>query len=481
MTPGAAGPRAFAVFQKILPLTLVALEFTWAYPWVLLLSGVFYGLGAAPLLPAGSALVLLALGFLVVRAALVRPWTLSRIRTTVVAAGCAAGLAAVKLAYYPAASLLDARWIGALLLAVHNALPAITPAAMGALAATVLWWRGVVLGEREFGYFEVDRAFRRGIGWSVAFVFLLALYGDTRGFVLTQPAPAYLLAFFSVGLSTLAVTRLLALWEEIQADTAQALAANRHWLLMLLGVVGVIFSAAATVAGLVHVEMRPVLGRLLHPLAPAAEFVFYVVFSVAMVMARVIVFVFARLPFRRIDMPTPATTPPSLRDLLKDLPPELVSGALWGMAALVIAILVILVAVSIVRARRRARRKDGDERESVWSGEAVLSGLGQVWRRLWARRRPAARGHDLPAVSAIRAIYRELLQIGAALAAPRAAHQTPYEYRPMLAARLPDREAEIASLTEAYARVRYASSQPDAAEIERARAALDRIKTSVSP
>ncbi len=468
------------ILRRALPLTLVALEFSWAYPWVLLLSGTFYGSPTIPLLPAGSVLALLAVGHLTVRAALARPWMLSTTRTVVVAAGCAVGLTAVKLAYYPQAPW-DARWIGALLVAAHDALPAITPPVVAALAATVLWWRGVVLGEREFGYFEVDRAFRRGIGWSVVFVFLLALYGDTRGFALAGPAPAYLLAFFSVGLSALAVTRLLALWEEGQADPAQALAANRHWLLMLLGVVGAIFSAAAMVAGLVHVEMRPVLGKLLHPLAPAAEFIFYVLFAVAMVVARLLVFVFARLPFRRIVMPAPAAVaPPSFRDLLKDLPPEVVSGARWGMVVLVVAVLVILVAVSIVRARRRARKKDDDERESVWSGEAVVGGLGSIWRRLWARSRTGPRA-DLPAVSAIRAIYREMLLVGEALTAPRAPHQTPHEYRPVLTARLPGCEVDIASLTEAYAHVRYASVLPDAAAIERAQAALDRIKASVSP
>lgn len=470
--PDAGGGRV-TILQRALPLTLVALEFSWSYPWVLLLSGAFYGPSTTPLLPAGSVLALFVFGHLAVRAALARPWTLSATRGVVVAVGCAAGLTAVKLTYYPQAPL-DARWIGALLVAAHDALPAITPPVLGALAATVLYWRGVVLGEREFGYFEVDRAFRRGIGWSVAFVFLLALYGDTRGFALARPAPAYLLAFFSLGLSALAVTRLLALWEEGQADPAQALAANRHWLLMLLGVVGVIFSAAATVAGLVHVEMRPVLGKLLHPLAPAAEFIFYVLFAVAMVVARLIVFVFARLPFRRIEMPAPAAAPPSFRDLLKDLPPEVVSSARWGMVALVVAVLVILVAISIVRARRRARKKDDDERETVWSAEAVVGGLGQVWRKLWARPRTGLT--ELPPVGAVRAIYREFLRLGAGLGVVRPDYQTPLEYQPRFQARLPESAPDAARVTDTYIKVRYTTQLPDDDEIAEAQQALDRVK-----
>lgn len=469
----------FQRLRRILPLIIVALEFSWVYPWVLLFSGTFYGPSAIPLLPAGPALGLLSLGYLVVRAAGARPWSLRTVRGVVVGAGLVTGMTAVKLTYYRGGGPLDVRWIGALLVAAHGALPAVTPAVMGALTATVLWWRGVVLGEREFGYFEVDRAFRRGIGWSVAFVFLLALYGDTRGFALTRPVPAYLLAFFSIGLMALALTRLLALWEETHADLAQALAANRHWLLILAGVVGVIFSSAAAVATVVHVQMRPTLLRLLRPLAPVAEFVFYALFAVAMVVARGIVYVLSRLPFRRAATPVPLSPPPSFRDLLKDMPPHLVSGARWGMVVLIVTVLAIMVAISVVRARRKTRKASDDERESVWSGEAVWSGLGTVWRRLWSRLRPAGREGDLPAVGTIRAMYRELLRIGASAGTPRAPHETPHEYRPVLAGQMPEAGDDIQALTDAYVMVRYSPHVPRPQEIADAQAALARIKTSV--
>src|SRR5712692_1174411 len=57
----APAPKASILLRQLLPLTIVAIEFSWAYPWVLLLSGSFYGASAAPLLPPGSALVLLTL------------------------------------------------------------------------------------------------------------------------------------------------------------------------------------------------------------------------------------------------------------------------------------------------------------------------------------------------------------------------------------------------------------------------------------
>src|SRR3989454_8675986 len=279
--------RFFALHAGVLP--ALAIEFTWAYPWVLLVSGTFYGPSAAPLLPPASAFALLTLAYLAVRAAVTRPWSLRDTRVMIVAAGFLSGMTAVRLAYYPGRGQMDFRWIGTLLLAAHDALPAITPAVMAALLATVLWWRGVVLSEREVGYFEVDRAFRRGIRWRRLVGILLAAYGDTRGFTLTAAAPAYLLAFFSLCLMTLSITRLLMLWEETHADPAQALAANRHSFLVLLGVVGVIFVSAAGLATAVHVEFRPALARLLRPLAPLAEALFYALFAVAMVVARALV------------------------------------------------------------------------------------------------------------------------------------------------------------------------------------------------
>lgn len=472
----------FTRFRRILPLVVVALEFFWAYPWVLLLSGTFYGPFATPLLPAGPALALLALGFLTVRAAGARPWPLRTVRAVVVGAGLVTGMTVVKLTYYRGSGLLDVRWIGALLVAVHDALPAVTPAVMGALTATVLWWRGVVLGEREFGYFEVDRAFRRGIGWSVAYVFLLALYGDTPGFALTRPVPAYLLVFFSLGLSALAFTRLLALWEETHADLTQALAANRHWLVVLAGVVGMILSSAAAVATVVHVQMRPALLRLLRPLAPVAEFVFYALFAVAMVVARVIVYVLSRLPLRRMitQAPEPVSPPASLRDFLKDLPEPLVSSARWGMVVLIIAVLAIMVAISVVRARRKAKKASDDERESVWSSEAALSGLGAAWRRLWRRLRPQHAAREAPAVASIRAIYCELLRTGRQIGTPRKPAETPYEYRPRLSGSLPRVASDVSELTEAYVRVRYTPAMPSEDEIRSAQGALERVRNSLT-
>lgn len=471
----------FGVLRTALPLSTIAIEFCWVYPWILLLTGAFYGPVAVPLLPSLAAFALLALGYTVVRVVLAQPWPLVRARVAVVAAGIIAGLYAVKLTYYPGEAAYDLRWIIALMRSAHDALPVVLPSTMGALTATLLWWRGVVLGEREFTHFEVDRAFRRGVGWTIAFVILFVLYGDTRGFAVAQSAPTYLLGFFSLSLVMLAVTRLLTIWEESQADETQALAANRHWLLLLVAVVGLILSGAAFISGLLSIQFRPVMLQALRPLEPVVEVIFLAVFAVALVIAKAIVFVISRLPWRLRGIEAPGRLDQPLSALLRDLPPTVVSSARWGIVLLVVALLVLLVAIAVVRARRKARKAGDDERESVWDPQSLLAGLGNAWRSLWARFQSVPSEADLFETSAIRAIYRDLLRLGTRHGVSRKTYETPFEYQPRLTSALPDGAADIATLTDAYTRVRYSPHRPGPDEVTDAKSALDRVRDIAGP
>ena len=475
MTPP---PRGFGLLRAALPAGLVAIEFCWLYPWMLLLTGAFYGPNALPLLPPGPAFSLLLLGFLTVRAALARPWSLTAARTGVVAVGLATGLTAVKLTYYPQHAAWDLRWLAVLVRAAHDALPVVVPAVMASLLAALLWWRGIVLGEREFTHFEIERAFRRGVACTIVFMIFFVIYGDSRGFATATAAPAYLLGFFSLGLIMLAVTRLLSIWQESQADEAQALAANRHWLLLLIAVVGVILTGATLFSGVVNVQFRPTILRGLAPLAPVVEVLFLIAFSIALVIARGILYILSQLPqrFGQVERPPEAGQP--LEELLRDLPPGVVTTARWGMVVVVFGLLVLLIAIAVVRRRRRAKKPGEDERESVWSTPLLLAGLGQVWRNLWARLHAMPTGPEPESVSAIRAIYRELLRLGAGLGIARRLSETPYEYRPRLSAHLPGDAPDISSLTEAYVRVRYTPEAPSETEVAAAYEALARVRGS---
>lgn len=467
---------SYGTLKSALPFAGVFIEFCWLYPWLLLLSGAFYGDSSRPLIGPWPSFALLFGGFITVRWAVSRSWPISTARVVVAAAGLIAGLLSVKRAYYPHVAAWDLGWIGSLLRAAHDVFPAFAPPVVGALIATMLWWRGIVLGEREFNHFEIDRQYRRGVAWSMFFVLLYAIYGHTRGIALILHAPVYLLVFFSLGLTSLAVARLISIWQETQADEEQALATNRHWILLLIGVVGLILSLAVAISGVVSVEFRPIMLQALRPLAPIVEYLFYIVFAVALVIARAILFVFSQLPFRRDRAPRLEATPPSFAELFKDLPPQVVSGARWGMVLVVVLILLVLVAIAVVRARRRSRKRDEDERESVWSAEAVFAGFGGMWRSLMDRLRSPAQPYEEPAVGAIRALYRELLRVGLYLDIPRLGYETPYEYSPRLAQRFPERDDDVEALTEIYVKVRYAAHHATEDDVQVGQERLARIK-----
>ncbi len=474
--------RGFPLLRACLPLAVVGMEFCWVYPWVLLLTGIFYGRALTPLLPAWSVLGLLVFGHLAVGVAA----STSHLRTGrigVVAVGFVAGLLAVKHTYYPGAAVWDLRWMWALIQAAHDAIPAVAPPVMGALTATVLWWRGVVLGEREFMHAETEQAFERGVGWSVAFVLLAAVYGDSAAFTLTAPAVSYLLAFLALGLMVLAVARLVGIWEESHADDAQALAMNRHWLLMVALLVGAMLLVATGLSSLVGVNVWGPLTSALEPLMPIVEAVFIVLFAVAGVIARAILFALAHFP--RVRPAATSVHPPDpFGDFLRrlqhlEVSPQVTSSARWGMVLGVVIVLLLLVALAVVRARRRTRRVGDDERESVWSARGVLGALGNAWR---ARRKGEARQEGEPEpdeVAVIRALYRQLLQLGTAAGHPRLRFQTPYDYLPRLREWVPPRDHELTLMTEAYVRARYTPQVPSPQEIAGVRAALEVIQRSL--
>ncbi len=472
--------RGFRLLRACLPLAAIVMEFCWAYPWVLLLTGVFYGRAPTPLLPAGSALALLLLGHLSVEVAARIPQPLRRGRAGVVAVGLVAGALAVKHTYYPEFAVWQLGWVWALAQAAHDALPTVAPPVMGALTATALWWRGVVLGQREFTHAEIEFAFRRGVGWSVAFVLLFALYGESIGFSLTGPAISYLLGFLSLGLIVLAVARLVGIWEESHADEEQALAINRHWLLLLVILVGTMLLVGTLLSSLVSVDVWAHVYALLRPLAPVVEVLFLIIFAVAAVIARAILYVLERVRMVRPPM-RPPVAPDPFGDFLRrlqqiDLPAQVTTTARWGMVIAVVVILSLLVALAVIRARQRARRVDEDEHESVWSMRVALGSLGAAWRSLWKRHALRSGEQEAAGVSAIRELYRQLLRLGAEVGLPRFRYQTPYEYLPRLRARVPERDGELGTMTEAYVRVRYTPHLPDREEIAEVRAAFETIQ-----
>ncbi|MDI6772444.1 MAG: DUF4129 domain-containing protein [bacterium] len=473
---------------RLLPVARAVMEFCWLYPWIIVVGGGFYG-ATGPILSAGWAFLLLVGAQVAARQIADRdglPWpagggdSLPHERILLVGAGAVLGFAAIHEQYYAHLPVWHPAWVAALLQAAHDVLPEVPKPASAALAAACLWWRGLVLGARHVGAIEIEEAYKTGVGMVVVYLLAAAVYADTRGFAAAGPEmPPTMLAFFFLGLSALALARLAAIWERSRPDERSQIPA-RAWVLLITGVVGLIMLAAGMMAGMATADVFKYLGVVLRPLIPVVEALFVVLFVVAGLVVRVLIAILSRLPRREVPDIGPAPT--VFDDLLRrlrelEMHPHVVSGARWGMVLAVIAILVAGMTLAVVLRRRRERRPDEDDHESVWSVREMLRGLAGRLPRL-GRRQEDDDGPSAPAVGAIRRIYRELLGLGAGLGAPRYAWATPREHEPRLREVLPGSVAEVELLTAAYERVRYGTWRPAAVEVREAEEALERAKAS---
>ena len=146
----------------------------------------------------------------------------------------------------------------------------------------------------------------------------------------------------------------------------------------------------------------------------------------------------------------------------------------------VLGIAMLILMVRALRYQKTPLEETVPElRESVWSTEAFAEDLRALWRRAQERLRGLA---QVPvhlrrayATASIREIYASLCHWAAAHGCPRPAPLTPYEYLPLLIEAFPGCEAELREITEAYVRVRYAEVPASAEDVQRARAAFERI------
>lgn len=466
------------MLQRVLPVIRTTMEFCWVYPWIAVIGGGLYG-ASEPLVRPGWALALLIGAQIAARPVVDRVGPLKRARLLLVAAGALVGLGAIHQQYYASVPFWSLAWLGALLRATRDILPEVPQPVTGALVASLLWWRGLVLGIREVGAIEVEQAYTTGVAMVVLYVGAAAIYSDARGFVAAGgELPGSMLAFFFLGLTALALARLATIWDRARPDD-RAQVPGRLWVLMVVGLVGMILFAASAAAGLAAADVTRYLGLALRPLLPLVELLFIVLFFVASLIVRVLIAVLSRIPRRALA--TPEAAPTVFDDLVRrlreiEMNPQVVEGARWGMLLALLVLLGVGMAMAIVVLRRRERKKDDDEHESVWSAREMLDALLRPIRSL--RRRPRARERPVPEATAIRRIYRELLRLGADLGAPRPAWATPREHNARLQEVLPGATGEVTTLTRAYERVRYGAWRPPADQVREAEAALARAKAT---
>ncbi len=456
------------------------MEYCWLHPWIVVFGGALYG-SDGPLLSAGWVFLLLVGGQAVVRPALDMV-SLRRSRAILVGAGVVIGFLAIHAQYYPTLPVWHPGWIGALLRAAHDIIPEVPKPVLSALVAACLWWRGLALGARDVGALEIEGAYKTGVAAIVLYFFAAAIYSDTRAFEAAgRTLPGTLPAFFFLGLSALALARLATIWDRGQPDERTHFPA-RAWVLLIVGVVGMILLAASMMAGLAAADVLSYVGILLRPLLPVLEVLFLVLFFIAGIIVRLAIAILAHIPQR--PMPQTGIPPSGIDDLIRrlrelNMNPQVVESARWGVVLGVLLLLVMGMALTIILLRRRERPLDEDEHESVWSAREAFKGLASLLSRL-RRRRSVHDESAVPEAKAIRLIYRELLALGSGLGAPRSTWVTPREHSPRLRGVLPDAADAVLWLTTVYEQVRYGTWRPTPADVDEAREALERAKASVT-
>jgi len=460
---------SYVSLRRWAPLLLPAAEFAWLYPWLLLLSGGVNPGGVAALTP-GAAAALLIGGYVLETVPAPEGRAGLRVRLGVLAGALLLGLGTVWASHYRTVPVWRPEWLGLLVQAAHDALPALPAPVLGAILAPLLIWRGMALGSREFSYFATDAAFRRGVAWSVIFVLAFAIFQDRSGFALVRPAAAgYLLAFIFLGLVMLSLARLLGVWAEAEARGGRG-TPNRPWLALAVGVPALIVLVAGMLGGLAGADVWPYVRPLFRLLAPVVEAMFIILFFFAGIIARILLFALSRIP-RREPVVRPEDPLGPLDEVLRRMrdftpSPEVVSDARWGMVALALLLFSLIILAAAARRRQRQRAADEEDRESVWDRANLWKGLRRLFLRPRAARDPAE-APDAPERLTIRMLYRRVLTAAREAGMPRRPDQTPGEFEVRLRgdpAAVVEGPA-LGGITRAYEMVRYGAHLPSPEEI----------------
>lgn len=180
--------------------------------------------------------------------------------------------------------------------------------------------------------------------------------------------------------------------------------------------------------------------------------------------------------------PLPASAPPEWLDRLRDqvgapsAPPVWLSGLAKGLVLVGAVGVVLWLTVHALRGRRAGEpAATGEEvRESIWR-------WADLWRALRSRRRGRRTvGSVSPPLPGLRALYRDLLRLGASHGHPRRPEETPWEYARRLGAQLtPAGRTALAALTDLYVAVRYGQRPVTAGALNRARTCLAIVRTAL--
>jgi hypothetical protein len=245
-------------------------------------------------------------------------------------------------------------------------------------------------------------------------------------------------------------------------------------------------------AGVATVLTGENVSRFVEPMMAIQRFLFYLLvyaFLIAFswlgrLVLQLMEKVFTELDARGIESlfdPLTLDGGPGPREVGNLTPEQLALARGVGISCGLLILLLVLV-WWLRRFRVQPARRRGDERESVWEEVDLRRSLRDLWDE--GRRRlgeaAAVLGHSLLGqffvALTIRRIYAHLSALAAELGHPRAVHQTPYEYQPVLEEAFPECPEAVAQITGAYVAVHYGEIPEQSEELAVIRTAWKQLR-----
>jgi hypothetical protein len=401
----------------------------------------------------------------------------SWLRSLAAMGGLMAALVLVKVTVLPDQPWLPPGWIETSVRLLFRDPAGAFRVGLAAAVGAGIWWRGVSAGQV---WAPTPRA-QSTLGWGIGALATLALVSKLTGALALAP---FISGIGVAGLGTLALARLDKSGSGRHRATRSMAPA---WMAIVPATIALVMVAAAAGAAAVSIDAGDAVMRSLTPLPDVVQrlilLLLVAVLQLASALLRPLGERFAENFAEwaaRLDRLSPVA------DQADPPPPpfatEIPQALFWAFRAGLLLAVTLAVALWLARAVRRYTTDATDgldvERQLDWEPRRAMGDLKAAVRHALGRMVTGIAGDGRPGW--VRERYAAYLSQMARIGRPRAATQTAREFLAIGQAAVAPAADDIAALTTAYERVRYAGAQLAPDELARLRGQSDRIRAHIA-
>jgi hypothetical protein len=471
-------PILWKPWREATILALILMELSWIVPWYRSLTPVTY---ATP-----TARVFLSLfGIYLITHLCIRFMNYLRIRLDIrrwvmVLLFAGSTLIGLKVLLYPDASISLGELIARPFRAFNESATLIPDEFLIVLIILVVCWRGISLAQVYVEPVIVMRHFQLGI-----LMFLIYVFFNT---IVTGETPGSLIYLFLFsGLIAMGTSRILVL-STLRGGRVDVF--DRRWF------IGVITATLAVVAIAGLVASLAEGGRLLEQIG-AILLGLLILIAVAVISPAIffLPLLFGMVPFLAEGVRELVDALQDLQSMMGGMAGNLFEfmdeSGIFNFANLIkpflmwscISVIALIILASLTRWVLKDRNQSRDERANLLNPADLLQllqsamhkNLSRIGERFDEWRRNRAVGRHM-AAARIRQIYAELMELCDRLHTPRPAARTPLEYLSTLDHLFPGEEEDLATITQAYLKVRYGELAESQAELNQVELAWARVR-----